>query len=116
MGLPDSVPEVADTVFGPADGPKVKVAEASPEVFVVTLVALSDPPPPVTAKITPTPDTGLPPLSVTFTTNGLGNACPTEPVWLFPLSCSKVVGVELIVFPVALKAIGLPASVPENAV
>ena len=71
IGLPESDPDVAVTVFVPALAPKVRVLDARPELLVETLVALSDPPPAVTANVTATPETALPPESVTFTVNGL---------------------------------------------
>ena len=74
IGLPVNVPEVAVTVFVPAPGPNVRVVDASPEELVVTLVALNDPPPAVTAKVTVTPETGLLLASATFTVNGFANA------------------------------------------
>ena len=72
-GLPDSDPDVALTVLVPAVDPNVSVLEASPELLVDTVAALSEPPPAVTANVTVTPETALPPASATFTVNGLAS-------------------------------------------
>jgi hypothetical protein len=80
-GLPESVPEVAVSVFVPTAVPSVHaVTAAIPSTPVGTaVVGLTLPPPAVTAKVTATPDTGFPLASFT-TTDGAGLAAlPTVP-------------------------------------
>src|SRR5690242_7636205 len=60
-GPPPSVPEVAVIVFAPATVPNVQLPRvATPDALVVGVAPVRLPPPPVTAKVTPTPETGLP--------------------------------------------------------
>jgi hypothetical protein len=113
-GLPVRLPEVTETVFVPGVGPSVNVLEANPAV-VLTVPALITPPPAVTVKVTVIPDTALPFVSVTFTTNGVASCRPVKPVWPFPLTSARVetTGVAM---PVALNVVGLPANVPDATV
>ncbi len=80
MGLPASVPELALTVLVPAADPKVRILEANPEASVATVVFEIVPPPPVAAKTTLTPLTGVPPLEDTLTVSGALNGVPAVPV------------------------------------
>ena len=115
IGLPVSVPDEAITVLVPAIAPKVKREAANPLLFVTTEVEVSEPPPPVTAKFTVVPETGLPLASVTSTVNGLGNPCPTVPVWLLPLIDTSFDAGPIPAAPVAVNVIGLPVRVPDEA-
>src|SRR5712692_5122434 len=85
-GLPVRPPAVAVNVFVPAVGPSVQdVTAAMPLALVVTaVVGLTVPPPPVTAKVTATPATGLPLASFTITDGGTATAVPTVAVWVLP--------------------------------
>jgi hypothetical protein len=79
-GLPDNVPEVAVSVllFEPATVPSVQPICAKPEMSVVTgLVPVSEPPPPVTAKVTDVPVTALLKASRTMTRGGVATAALT---------------------------------------
>ena len=67
----------AVTVFVPAVEPRVSVASALPSAPVVTDVADREPPPPVTAKATVTPDRASPFWSFTCTTKGLDSSLLT---------------------------------------
>jgi hypothetical protein len=81
-GLPLSVPEVAVSAFVPATVPRVQeTAVAMPLAFVDTgVVGFTVPPPAVTAKVTGTPDTGLPFASLTITDGGVPTAVFTVAV------------------------------------
>src|ERR1051325_940562 len=65
----------------PAAGPSVQLVRlAIPEAFVLTVAGLAGtevPPPLVTVNVTATPDTALPPASVTRTEGGAPTAVPT---------------------------------------
>jgi hypothetical protein len=78
-GEPDKEPDVAVSVLEPAVVPRVQAGEvATPELFVVTTPEdASDPPPVATAKVTLTPETGLPAVSVTWTAGLVVTAVPT---------------------------------------
>lgn len=76
---------LATTLLVPAIVPRVKPVEALPVLSVTALVALSEPLPRVTEKVTATPGMPLPRLR-TLTMSGLPRAVPTTPVWLFPLT------------------------------
>src|SRR5713101_4063006 len=108
-GLPASASAVAVSVFGPAAVPKVHaVTAAMPLALVVTaVVGVTVPPPPVTAKVTATPATGLPLPSLTITDGGMTTAVPTVAVWLFP--ALRAIWVAAPAIPVAVNATGLPA-------
>jgi len=75
-GLPLNPLEVAVIVYCPTLLPNVNTLEACPLLLVVAVTKLNDcPVAPVgaeaMAKFTLTPDAGLPPASLTVTTNGL---------------------------------------------
>jgi len=76
---------LATTLFVPAIVPRVKPVEALPVLSVTALLALSEPLPRVSEKVTATPGMPLPRLR-TLTMSGLPRAVPTTPVWLFPLT------------------------------
>jgi hypothetical protein len=69
----------AATVIVPAAGPRVRVTLAAPLELVTTLAALTAAVPEVTAKLTVTPLTPDPELSVTATIRGWDNAAPASP-------------------------------------
>src|SRR5437588_9365661 len=77
-GLPASPVAVAVTVLGPAVGPRIHdVAAAIPSVPVVTgVVGVTVPLPGLAAKVTATPETGLPLASRTITDGGGVTAVP----------------------------------------
>ena len=81
-GLPVSPAEVAVTVFAPTTGPRVQaVSVAMPAALVaIGVVGRMFPPPPVTAKATDTPATGLPLMSVTLTDGGAAAGWPAVSV------------------------------------
>jgi len=65
-GLPARLPEVAVSVFAPAAVPSVhEPTVATPLALVVALPPVREPTPEPIAKVTETPTTGLPKLSVT---------------------------------------------------
>jgi hypothetical protein len=66
-GDPTRAATVAVAVFAPTVLPILKAVPASPDASVVALVGDTEPPPAVAAKVTATPETGLPNESVTFT-------------------------------------------------
>ena len=66
----------------------------------------------VIEKFTVTPETGFPPTSVTFTTNGLSTELIAA-VWPLPLTAAIVVAEPAVA--VAVKTRGLPVSDPEVA-
>ena len=80
-GLPANEFAVAVTVFAPAAAPSVQlVSVATPLPFVTTDAGLAGaiaPPPLVSANVTVTPPTALPPASVTFTLGGAPTAVDT---------------------------------------
>src|SRR5438067_180388 len=76
-GLPDSEPEVAVSVLLPAVVPRVQLPTAAiPLASVVWVAPVTLPPPEPGAKVTDTPETGLPNGSVTITDGGTGTALP----------------------------------------
>jgi hypothetical protein len=76
-GEPESPADVADKVFWPGTGPSVQLPTvAMPEPLVFWLAPVIDPPPPVTANVTATPETAPPCASVTFTAGATGTALP----------------------------------------
>jgi hypothetical protein len=77
----ESVPEVAVRTFAPVTGPSVhEPTVAMPEAFVTAVPLVTDPPPDATAKVTDTPDVGLPLASFTITDGGIGTALPAAAV------------------------------------
>src|SRR5439155_191400 len=109
-GLPVSVPDVAERVFGPAVGPRVHdVTAAIPLAFVVTGVAgVTEPPPDATANVTPTPATGFPFASRTTTEGFTGTVVPAVAVW--PSPPLLAIWVAAPTAPVAVNVTGLPVS------
>jgi hypothetical protein len=84
-GLPFNPVDVAVTLYVPAMLPSVNTVEACPLLLVVVVVVLKDCPlAPVgvdeMAKLTVTPDIGLPPASVAVTTKGVGRIILTAAV------------------------------------
>jgi hypothetical protein len=80
-----SDPEVALRVFVPATGPSVhEPTVAMPAAFVDAVTPVTDPPPDTTAKVTDTPDVGLPLTSLTITDGGIATALPATALWLSP--------------------------------
>src|SRR5438876_1076563 len=88
MGLPARLPDVAVSVFVPADVPSVherSVAMPAPSVGTVVPVAgFVEPPPPVTSNFTPTPATGFPLASRTITDGAVATALPAVALWPLP--------------------------------
>ena len=62
---------LAVTVFVPGLFPSVNRLDARPLALVRVVSGLSEPPPPLTVKVTVIPDAGLPFVSRTSTTNGV---------------------------------------------
>src|SRR5439155_529610 len=89
---PDAV-AVTELLFVPAAGPSVQLPSvAMPEASVLTTAGLAGtvaPPPPLTAEVTPTPDTGFPPASVTRTDGGAPTAVPAVALWEVALLAAK---------------------------
>src|SRR5438093_372292 len=114
-GLPESDPDVAVSVFGPAVGRNVQLPTvATPLGWVVWLPPVIVPFPGATAKVTPTPATGFPFASLTITDGGELTAVPAEAVWLVALFAAMVAAAPAV--PVAVNVTGLPESVPDVAV
>ena len=91
-GEPVSEPEVALKVFAPVVVPNVhEPTVAIPLASVVAVVPVAEPPPDATANVTLTPDTGLPPASVTTTDGGVATAVPIDADWLIPEETAIVV-------------------------
>ncbi|HOX20742.1 MAG TPA: hypothetical protein PLI70_07445, partial [Gemmatimonadales bacterium] len=101
---------MAVTVFVPAVPPSVHdVSVAMPLAFVSTgVTGRMDPPPPVTAKVTATPATGLLPASRTSTDGGAATGKPA--VSLCVVTEFAAIWVAAPATPVAVKVTGLPAS------
>src|SRR5262249_33578994 len=77
-GLPVSPAEVATTVSGPANAPRVPEPRfATPEPFVTAGDPVIAPLRAETAKLTDTPEIGLPNWSVTFAPGGVATAVLT---------------------------------------
>jgi hypothetical protein len=82
-GEPVSPDEVAVAVLVPTIVPSVHPPTvAMPLAFVVCVVLVIEPPPPVTAKVTDTPATGFPAASRTITAGFEATTAPTVPVVL----------------------------------
>ncbi|MEY3348001.1 MAG: hypothetical protein RLY46_40, partial [Bacteroidota bacterium] len=69
--------DVAVRVFVPAIVPIVQGVDAMPFTPVVTVALITFPPPPITAKDTLTPETGLPLSSVIRTLGAVAKVVPT---------------------------------------
>src|SRR5579864_340206 len=113
MGLPVSPVDVAVTVLAPAVVPRVQVVSVAwpaPSVMI-GVVGLIEPFPTVTAKVTLTPETGLPCVSVT-STEGAVTEVPTVAEAGGVLAAAMVVAAPAV--PVAVKVTGLPP--PANPV
>jgi hypothetical protein len=68
---------VADNEFVPVEPPRVQLPTAANPAELVTGVGpVIDPPPDTTAKVTVTPDFGLPPASFTMTDGGTATEAP----------------------------------------
>ena len=77
-GDPARPAAVACSVWLPRAVPTVQAPTvARPAVFVETTPPVTDPPPPVTVKVTGTPDTALPAASRTTTLGRVDTAVPT---------------------------------------
>jgi len=115
-GLPESDPDAAVSVFGPAVGLSVQeVRAAIPSVPVLTaVVGVTVPLPAVGVNVTATSATGLPFASLTITDGGEPTAVPAGAVWLVGLFAAIVAAVPAV--PVAVNVTGLPVSDPELAV
>src|SRR5439155_15653493 len=110
-GLPESEPDVAVNVFGPAVALSVQLPTvATPLGLVVWLPPVIVPFPAATANVTATPATGFPFASLTITDGGALTALPAEAVWLVGLFAAMVVAAPAV--PVAVNVTGLPESVP----
>jgi hypothetical protein len=72
---------VAVRLLAPATGPRVQdVTAATPFTSVaIGVVGFTVPPPLATAKVTPTPATGFPSVSVTLTAGGTATGAPADP-------------------------------------
>ena len=76
---------VADSVLPPTEGPMIhEPTPATPAAFVVAVAPVILPAPPVIAKVTVTPETGLPAESRTVTDGATVTAVPTVALWLSP--------------------------------
>jgi len=80
-GLPESDPEVAINVFCPAVGPSVQLPTvAIPLASLIWVAPVTLPLPGPGAKVTDTPETGLPNASVTSTDGAIKTALPAGAV------------------------------------
>src|SRR5207248_522835 len=76
-GLPESDPDVAISVFCPAVGPRLQLPTvAIPLASLIWVAPVTLPLPGPGAKVTDTPETGLPNASVTITDGGTGRVLP----------------------------------------
>ena len=98
-GEPVRLPLLAVRVLLPAVAPSVQLPTvAMPAALVVAEGPLAEPPPEATAKVTLTPGTGLPWLSVTMTLGGVLTAVPAVADWLSPaLRAIWVAGPAIVV-------------------
>jgi hypothetical protein len=81
---------VAVTTFCPVVVPRVSVVLARPKASVFTVVAESVPPPAVTANVTETLPSGVPPADHNPTANGRVRVDPTGAVCPFPATTLSV--------------------------
>ena len=89
-GEPVSPAAEAVTVFAQAVVQSVQLPTVAMPVALVRAVApVSDPPPPVTAKVTGTPATGWFQASVTSTLGAVATAAPAMAVWVSP-ACATI--------------------------
>src|SRR5881628_2093213 len=114
MGLPLSPAALAVSVLLllPAAGPRVQLLSvATPEALVLTAPGLAGtvlPPPAVTVNVTKTPETGLPPASVTLTDGGALTAVPAVALCEVAELAARVVAAPAVAE--AVKVMGLPLS------
>jgi len=114
-GLPESDPDVAVRVFGPAVVLSVQLPTvATPLALVVWLAPVIVPFPGATANVTATCATGFPFASFTITEGGEPTAVPAVADWLVGLFAAIVAAAPAV--PVAVKVTGLPERDPEVAV
>src|SRR3954452_6087574 len=84
-GLPARLPEVAVNVLAPAVVPSFHdPAVATPSLPVTRARPVPVPPPEATAKVTATPETGLPYASVARTAGAVATGVSTVADWLSP--------------------------------
>ncbi|HEX2094433.1 MAG TPA: hypothetical protein VHG28_18660 [Longimicrobiaceae bacterium] len=97
-----SEPAVAVSVLAPAVLPNVQLpAVATPEALVVCEAPVTLPPPDATEKVTLTPATGLPCVSVIVTDGGVETAVPTVALCPSPADFAMFAAAPAV--PVALK-------------
>ena len=114
-GLPVRTPEVAVIVLVTAAVPRVQLPTvAIPEAFVTGDPPVRPPPPAVTAKVTETPDTGLPWASVTSTDGAMARVAPTVSACPPPALSAMILAAPCVA--IALKVTGDPISPPTVAV
>src|SRR5207302_2027342 len=115
-GLPESDPDAAVSVFGPAVGLSVQeVRAAIPSVPVLTaVVGVTVPLPAAGVNVTATPVTGFPFASFTITDGGELTALPALAHWSAGLFAAIVAAAPAV--PVAVNVTGLPESDPDVAV
>jgi hypothetical protein len=118
-GLPVSPADVAVTEYVPTLFPNVSVLLACPLPSVEVNVVLSDCPVAPTgvdaiANVTLVPATGLPPASVTVTTNGAPSAVLITLLWLFPEVRAMFVAAPTVA--VDVNVTGLPVAPADVAV
>src|SRR5690242_1358203 len=106
---PAAVPE---SVLAPACTVQLPTV-ATPKVFVVVDTPVTLPPPPVTAKVTATPETGPFAESSTCRAGWTLSAYPMRPVWPSPEATIACVGVPPA-RAVAVKVCGLPVTPPSD--
>ena len=91
--------------------PNVQLVVAIPEVFVVDVGGLTVPPPPVTAHVTETPDTGLFSASATLTDRGTESVAPTVSAWPSPPFSTICVAPPTVAVMLKVTVVGTPPSV-----
>src|SRR5947209_3054878 len=110
---------VALSVFAPAAVPSFhEPTMATPPAFVVALVPAAEPPPEPTAKVTPTPATGLPYWSVTETDGAVETSVFAVADWLSPpeIAIAYAPSAVPVAWNVPLPALELAVSLFEPAV
>src|SRR5207237_1276984 len=126
-GLPDSEPEVAVSVLLPALVPRVQLPTAAmPLASAVWVAPVTLPLPGPGAKVTDTPETGLPNGSVTITDGGTGTALPAGACCALPpwgaivaaaaeFTVTRAVSVTVTVLFTVAVTVFVPASVELKA-
>src|SRR5205085_2908365 len=113
--LPESEPEVAVNVFGPAVALRVQPPTvATPLALVVWLPPVIVPFPGATANVTTTCATGSPIPSFTITDGGVLTAVPAVADWLVALFAAIVPAAPAVPYAALFRS--LPESEPEVAV